>query len=106
MFPEIFACHACEREFVVRDESIVDVHCPGCGEYLGERRFSTVIETEIEELISRLAIERDRLEEDEAMYGSGDHAAELEFYGREVHKPLVVLRTAIAQLQALRASYR
>lgn len=106
MFPEVFRCPECDREFVVREPEQSEIHCPACRHYMGERRFSTVIETEIEELIQRLALERDRLEEDEAIYGAGEHTRELEFYGTEVHKALAVLRSAIGQLQELRARYR
>ena len=106
MFPEVFSCPECEREFVVREPEQSEIHCPSCRHYLGERRFSTVIETEVEELIARLILERDRLEEDEATYGAGEHSRELEFYAGEVHKPLAILRTAIGQLQELRSKYR
>lgn len=106
MFPEVYACPGCKCEFVVRDATQVSVDCPSCGRYMGERHFTFVVETEIEELVSRLLIERDRLEEDEAMYGSGEHSAELTTYGEEVHKILAILRRTIADLQSLRAGYR
>lgn len=106
MFPEVFVCSGCKREFVVRDSESTSVDCPGCGRYLGERRFTTVIESEVEDLIARLELERDRLEEDEAVYSQGEHSQELHVYGAEVHRALAIVRRAIADLQSLRASYR
>ena len=106
MFPEVYACPECKREFVVRDETLTSVECPSCGRYIGERHFTTVVETEIEELIARLAIEIERLEEDEAVYGEGEHSAELMNYGSEVHRILAILRRTNAELRALRATYR
>lgn len=105
MFPEIYVCPGCRHEFVVRDRDQVSINCPSCGRYIGERQFTTIVETEIEELVARLAIEIDRLEEDEAMYGSGDHSAELLTYGEEVHRILAILRRTVADLRTLRSRY-
>lgn len=106
MFPDIYVCPECAHEFIVREATPGSIHCPSCSHYMGERRFTTVLETEIEELIGRLSIERDRLEEDEAVYGAGEHPPELLVYGENVHRILAILRRAIADLEALRISYR
>jgi uncharacterized protein YbaR (Trm112 family) len=108
MLPEVFECPACERQFVV---DIVDpasdcsIYCPQCKRYLGEKDVPFILRSEIEELEERLRFERDRLENDEAIYQSGEHDSELLFYGNEVHKVVRILRRTLDDLERLRQSY-
>jgi hypothetical protein len=109
MLPEVFECPQCDRQFIfelvdaVSDQSI---YCPQCKRYLGEKDINFVLVTEIEELTERLRFERDRLEKDEAVYAMGDCDAELKLYGSEVHKVVNILRRTLADLDALKQSYR
>jgi len=109
MLPEVFECPSCERQFVFE---LVDaaadrsIHCPQCKRYLGEKDVNFILVSEIEELGERLRFERDRLEKDEAVYGMGDYDAELRTYGTEVHKVVSILRKTLADLDALKQSYR
>jgi hypothetical protein len=109
MLPEVFECPQCKRQFVVElVESATEqsIHCPQCKRYLGEKDFHFVIVTEIEELAERIRFERDRLEKDEAVYTMTDCDAELKTYGTEVHKVVNILRKALAELDALKQTYR
>jgi len=109
MLPEVFECPQCQRQFVVElvenaeDQSI---HCPQCKRYLGEKDLHFVIVTEIGELAERLAFERDRLERDQAVYSMTDCDAELRTYGLEIHKVVNILRRTLADLDALKSTYR
>lgn len=108
MLPEVFECPDCKRQFVVELVESADqsIHCPQCKRYLGEKDVHFVILTEIEELSERLRFERDRLEKDEAVYSMTDCDAELKTYGTEVHKVVSILRKALAELEALKQSYK
>jgi hypothetical protein len=109
MLPEVFECPQCKRQFVVElVESASDqsIHCPQCKRYLGEKDLHFVILTEIEELAERLRFERDRLERDEAVYSMTDCDAELRTYGTEVYKVVNILRKTLADLDALKSTYR
>jgi hypothetical protein len=64
------------------------------------------LRSELDELIERLAFEKDRLEKDEAIYGMTDCDAEMKFYGREVSRVISVLRGALKELHHLRKDYR
>lgn len=109
MLPEVFECPACERQFVFE---LVDasedrsIHCPQCKRYLGEKDVNFILVSEIEELTERIRFERDRLEKDEAFYSMTDCDAELRLYGTEVHKVVAILRKTLADLDALKQSYR
>jgi len=109
MLPEVFECPSCERQFVFE---LVDaaadrsIHCPQCKRYLGEKDVNFIPVSEIEELGERLRFDRDRLEKDEAVYSMTDCDAELRMYGSEVHKVVAILRKAVADLDALKQSYR
>jgi predicted nucleic acid-binding Zn-ribbon protein len=108
MLPEVFECPQCKRQFVVELVESADdqsIHCPQCKRYLGEKDVHFVIVTEIEELAERLRFERDRLERDEALYGTGECDSELRSYGSEVHKVVRILRKALSDLEALKGSY-
>jgi hypothetical protein len=110
MLPEVFECPACERQFVfelVDSSEDRSIHCPQCKRYLGEKDVSFILVSEIEELTERLRFERDRLEKDEAVYSMTDCGdAELRLYGGEVHKVVAILRKTLAELEALKISYR
>lgn len=109
MLPEVFECPQCKRQFVVElVESAEDrsIHCPQCKRYMGEKDLSFVILTEIEELAERLRFERDRLERDEAVYSMTDCDAELRLYGTEIHKVVNILRRTLADLDALKSTYK
>lgn len=109
MLPEVFECPHCQRQFVVElVESAAEqsIHCPQCKRYLGEKDLHFVIVTEIEELAERLRFERDRLERDEAVYSMTDCDAELRTYGNEIHKVVSILRKTLAELDALKQTYR
>lgn len=109
MLPEVFECPQCKRQFIVElVESASDqsIHCPQCKRYLGEKDLHFVIISEIEELLERLRFERDRLERDEAVYSMTDCDAELRTYGTEVHKVVNILRKTLADLDALKSTYR
>ena len=109
MLPEVFECPACKRQFVVElVESAEDqtIYCPQCKRYLGEKDLHFVIVTEIEELLERLRFERDRLERDEAVYSMTDCDAEMKTYGNEIHKVVAILRKTLADLDALKSTYR
>lgn len=109
MLPEVFECPECKRQFVVElVESAEDrtINCPQCKRYLGEKDLHFVIVTEIEELLERIRFERDRLERDEAVYSMTDCDAELKTYGNEIHKVVAILRKTIADLDALKSTYR
>jgi hypothetical protein len=109
MLPEVFECPQCQRQFVVElVESATEqsIHCPQCKRYLGEKDLHFVIVSEIEELAERLRFERDRLERDEAVYSMTDCDAELRTYGNEVHRVVSILRKALADLDALKQTYR
>ncbi|PYQ31350.1 MAG: hypothetical protein DMF56_05500 [Acidobacteria bacterium] len=109
MLPEVFECPNCQRQFVVElVESASDrsVYCPQCKHYLGEKDLHFVLLSEIEELTERLRFERDRLEKDEAVYTMTDCDAELRTYGTEIHKVVSILRKTLADLDALKSTYR
>jgi len=109
MLPEVFECPQCQRQFVVElVESAADqsIHCPQCKRYLGEKDLNFVLVSEIEELVERLRFERERLERDEAVYSMTDCDAELRTYGNEVHKVVAILRKTVADLDALKQTYR
>ena len=109
MLPEVFECPQCERQFVfelVETSEDRSIYCPQCKRYLGEKDINFVLVTEIEELSERLRFERDRLEKDEAVYAMTDCDAELKLYGSEVHKVVSILRRALADLDALKETYR
>ena len=74
--------------------------------YLGEKDINFILLTEIEELTERLRFERDRLEKDEAVYAMTDCDAEMRLYGTEIHKVVNILRKTLADLDALKMSYR
>lgn len=109
MLPEVFECPQCQRQFVfelveaAQDRSI---YCPQCKRYLGEKDVNFVLVTEIEELTERLRFERDRLEKDEAVYALTDCDAELKIYGTEVHKVVAILRRTLADLDALKQTFK
>jgi len=52
------------------------------------------------------AVERERLEKDEAVYTMSECDAELKMYGTEVHKVVQILRKAMAELDALKEQYK
>jgi len=109
MLPEVFECPQCNRQFVfelVETSEDRSIYCPQCKRYLGEKDINFVLVTEIEELVERLRFERDRLEKDEAIYAMTDCDAELRLYGSEVHKVVNILRRTLADLDALKQSYR
>ncbi len=109
VLPEVFECPQCQRQFVfelVESSDDRSIYCPQCKRYLGEKDINFILLTEIEELTERLRFERDRLEKDEAVYGMGDCDAELRTYGAEVHKVVSILRRTLADLDALKQSYR
>jgi hypothetical protein len=109
VLPEVFECPQCQRQFVFElVESAEDhsIYCPQCKRYLGEKDVNFVLVTEIEELVERLRFERERLEKDEAVYALTDCDAELKMYGTEVHKVVAILRRTLADLDALKQSYR
>ena len=109
MLPEVFECPDCQRQFVFElVESATDrsIYCPQCKRYLGEKDLNFVLVSEIEELVERLAFERERLERDEAVYSMTDCDAELRTYGAEVHKVVAILRKTVADLHALKQTYR
>ena len=96
MLPEVFECPQCERQFVfelVETSEDRSIYCPQCKRYLGEKDINFVLITEIEELAERLRFERDRLEKDEAVYGT------------EVHKIVNILRRTLADLEALKQTF-
>jgi hypothetical protein len=109
VLPEVFECPRCERQFVfelVEAAEDRSIYCPQCKQYLGEKDVNFVLLTEIEELSERLRFERDRLEKDEAVYGMTDCDIELHRYGTEIHKVVNILRKTLADLDALKQSYR
>lgn len=109
MLPEVFECPQCQRQFVfelVESADDQSIHCPQCKRYLGEKDLNFVLISEIEELVERIGFERERLERDEAVYSMTDCDAELRTYGTEVHKVVAILRRAVADLDALKQSYR
>jgi len=109
MLPEVFECPQCQRQFVfelVESSSDQSIHCPQCKRYLGEKDLNFIIVTEIDELLERLQFERDRLERDQAVYSMTDCDAELRTYGAEIHKVVNILRKTLADLDALRSTYR
>jgi len=109
VLPEVFECPQCQRQFVFElVESAEDhsIYCPQCKRYLGEKDVNFVLVTEIEELVERLHFERERLEKDEAVYALTDCDAEMKTYGCEVHKVVAILRRTLADLDALKQSYR
>jgi hypothetical protein len=109
MLPEVFECPQCQRQFVVElVESAADqsIHCPQCKRYLGEKDLHFILLSEIEELSERLRFERDRLERDEAVYTMTDCDAEMRTYGTEIHKVVNILRRTLADLDALKSTYR
>jgi uncharacterized protein YbaR (Trm112 family) len=109
VLPEVFECPSCQRQFVFElVESAEDrsIYCPQCKRYLGEKDVNFVLVSEIEELVERLQFERERLEKDEAIYTLTDCDAEMKVYGTEIHKVVNVLRKALADLDALKQSYR
>jgi hypothetical protein len=109
MLPEVFECPQCQRQFVFElVESAADnsIYCPQCKRYLGEKDLNFVLVSEIEELVERLGFERERLERDEAVYSMTDCDAELRTYGSEVHKVVAILRKTVADLDALKQTYR
>jgi len=108
MLPEVFECPGCERQFVLdaADDGGTRVHCPQCRRYLGERDLTYVLRSEIDELSERLDFEKNRLENDAALYGLGDCEAEMRIYGREIPAAINVLRDAIRQLRKMSEHYR
>ena len=109
MLPEVFECPQCQRQFVfelVESSADQSIHCPQCKRYLGEKDLNFVLVTEIEELVERLGFERERLERDEAVYSMTDCDAELKTYGTQVHKVVAILRKTVADLDALKQTYR
>lgn len=109
MLPEVFECPQCKRQFVFELVETTDdrsIYCPQCKRYLGEKDINFVLVTEIEELVERLRFERDRLEKDEAIYAMTDCDAEMRLYGSEVHKVVNILRRTLAELDALKQTYR
>lgn len=109
MLPEVFECPECQRQFIF---DLIDVDgdrsitCPQCKRYLGEKDIHYILRNEIEELEERLRFERDRLERDEATYSLNDCEAELRTYGGEVHRIVRILRKTLAELEALRVSFK
>jgi rubredoxin len=109
LLPEVFECPQCERQFVfelVESSDDRSIYCPQCKRYLGEKDLHFVLVSEIEELSERLRFERDRLEKDEAVYSLSDCDAELRVYGGEIHKVVSILRKTLAELDALKHSYK
>lgn len=109
MLPEVFECPQCQRQFVfelVENADDQSIHCPQCKRYLGEKDLNFILVSEIEELVERIGFERERLERDEAVYSMTDCDAELRTYGNEVHKVLAILRRTVADLDALKQTYR
>ena len=109
VLPEVFECPQCERQFVfelVETSEDRSIYCPQCKRYLGEKDVNFILVTEIEELTERLRFERERLERDEAVYAMTDCDAELRLYGSEVHKVVNILRRTLADLDALKQTYR
>jgi hypothetical protein len=107
MLPEVFECPRCERQFVVDEPpgAFATIHCPQCGRYLGERDLAFVLRSEIEDLVERLEFEKNRLENDAALYGMGECQAEMKMYGREIPAAVAVLRDAIRKLRTISAAY-
>jgi hypothetical protein len=109
VLPEVFECPQCQRQFVfelVENSADRSIYCPQCKRYLGEKDVNFILLTEIEELAERLRFERERLEKDEAVYTMTDCDAELRLYGSEIHKVVNILRKTLADLDALKQSYR
>ena len=108
MLPEVFECPRCERQFLVDDtlDDHASVHCPQCGRFLGERDLSYVLRSEIDELVERLEFERNRLENDAAVYGMTDCEAEMKLYGREIPAAIGVLRETIGKLRKLSEAHK
>lgn len=108
MLSEVFECPRCERQFIVDEtpEGCATVHCPQCGRYMGERDLSYVLRSEIDELVERLEFERNRLENDAAVYGMTECEAEMKLYGREIPAAIGVLRETIGKLRKMSESYR
>jgi len=109
LLPEVFECPQCQRQFVfelLESSSDRSIYCPQCKRYLGEKDVNFILITEIEELAERLRFERERLEKDEAVYTMTDCDAELRLYGTEIHKVVSILRKTLADLDALKHSYR
>ena len=109
MLPEVFECPQCQRQFVfelVESSADQSIHCPQCKRYLGEKDLDFIIISEIGELEERLWFEKERLEKDEAVYSMTDCDAELRTYGNEIHKVVSILRRTLADLEALKSTYR
>ena len=109
MLPEVFECPQCQRQFVfelVENATDRSIYCPQCKRYLGEKDVNFILISEIEELAERLRFERERLEKDEAVYTMTDCDAELRLYGTEIRKVVSILRRTLADLDALKQSYR
>jgi uncharacterized protein YbaR (Trm112 family) len=109
VLPEVFECPQCQRQFIfelVEASQDRSIYCPQCKRYLGEKDVNFVLVTEIEELVERLRFERERLEKDEAVYSMTDCDAELKMYGTEVHKVVAILRRALADLDALKQTFK
>jgi len=108
MLPEVFECPRCERQFLIDEptDAYASVHCPQCGRFLGERDLSYVLRSEIDELVERLEFERNRLENDAAVYGMTDCEAEMKLYGREIPAAISVLRETIGKLRKLSESHK
>lgn len=109
VLPEVFECPQCQRQFVfelVEGTADRSIYCPQCKRYLGEKDVNFILVSEIEELVERINFERERLEKDEAVYSLTDCDAELRLYGSEIHKVITVLRKAMAELEALKATYK
>ena len=109
VLPEVFECPQCQRQFVfelVENADDRSIYCPQCKRYLGEKDLNFILISEIEELTERLRFERERLEKDEAVYSMTDCDAELRTYGIEIHKVVNILRRTLADLDALKSTYR
>ena len=108
MLPEVFECPRCERQFIVDEtgDGFSTVNCPQCGRYLGDRDLSYVLRSEIDELVERLEFEKNRLENDAAVYGMTDCEAEMKLYGREIPGAIGVLRETITKLRKMSESFK
>lgn len=107
MLPEVFECPRCQRQFVIDEPApgFASIHCPQCGGYLGERDVAFVLRSELDELVERLEFEKNRLENDAALYGMADCEAEMKLYGEEIPGAVKILREAIERLRKMSEAY-
>lgn len=108
MTSEVYECPRCGQQFVApvaEGDEAAPVRCPRCRRQLGRRDATYVLRSEIDDLVTRLEIERQRLEQEEATYALVDCAPELKVYARELPHVVAILRDAIRALAALARRY-